>query len=122
METEDPLWAVLKAAHAALSPAEAERFPPVPRWEPQEPEVGTAKAEPNQHVVGAVPTVPTVPTEKDNVSHCTGPEAAADAWAAWHERAGIREFDGGVSRVEAEAGTVAELGPAPPRPAGLFAN
>ena len=116
METEDPLWAVLKAAHAALSPATAEWFPPVPRWEPRESEVGTAKTEPNQHVVGAVPTVPKVPTENDNVSQWSGPEAADDAWATLQERAGIREYEGGMSRGEAEAATVVELGKSPPHP------
>lgn len=43
--------------------------------------------------------------------------AAADHWAAWLERAAIREYGGGLSRHEAERLTAAELGPCPPEPA-----
>lgn len=35
---------------------------------------------------------------------------ADDDWAEWEERAAIREYDGGMSRVEAERLTRLELG------------
>lgn len=57
-----------------------------------------------------------VPTEKQYMPHCAPEEASADAWGEWEERAAIREFDGGMSRAEAEAVTAADLGSSPSGP------
>lgn len=48
--------------------------------------------------------------------HRTPEEVSADGWGEWEERAAIREFDGGMSRAEAEAMTTGDLGPSPSRP------
>jgi len=44
-------------------------------------------------------------------------EAASEALATWDERAAIREYEGGMSRREAELMTAMELGPRPEAPA-----
>lgn len=108
-ETEDPLAAALRAAYSALSPDLAERFPVEFHWEPQSVELGTAKARSDQCVNPYGSQVPRVPSENQYISERTD----ADALAEWEERAAIREFDGGMSRVVAEALTALELGPRP---------
>jgi len=58
----------------------------------------------------AVPGAPTVPTEIDKRQRCAKPEGAGAALAEWEERAAIIEFDGGMSRAEAERRATEELG------------
>jgi len=69
-----------------------------------------------QGFAAAVPRSPAVPIEKQDMPQRAAAEVAAAAWVAWEERAAIREFEGGMSRREAEAATAQELGPAPARP------
>jgi hypothetical protein len=106
LETDDPLWSAIRAAHLRWSPDAAERFTPNFRWEPLGHEVGTAQPLMQQGVAGAVHTVPTVHTEKHKTEHRT----RAEARAAWEERAAILEYEGGLSRCEAEGQAAAELG------------
>lgn len=107
--------AAVLAAHAGWA-GPAERFPVIPDWEPPAADVGPAKSELDQIIAGAVPRVPRVPSGKRYRSHVsaapeTNPEA--EAWATWVERAAIREYDGGMSRAEAETFAALELGPCP---------
>ena len=119
--------AAILAAHARWSASPAERFPVNSDWEPPAADLGTAKASPDQSLAGPVPRVPRVPSEKQHRSHRTGSTetadatglrggASAEAWAAWLERAAIREYEGGMSRAEAEVRTALELGPCPAIP------
>ena len=106
MATDDALWNAIRAAQLRWSPDAAERFTPNFRWEPFGQEVGTDQPLTQQGVAGAVHTVPTVHTEKHKTEHCT----RAEARAAWEERAAILEYEGGLSRREAEYQAAAELG------------
>ena len=130
MATDDAMRAAILAAHARWSGAPAERFPVNSDWEPPAVALGTAKITPDQQLTGRVPRVPTVPSEKQYRSHRTGSTetadatgvrggASAEAWAAWVERAAIREYSGRMSRAEAEVRTALELGPCPPLPDGF---
>jgi len=76
-----------------------DRFPPPASWEQAADVVGTEKPASNQgdKVFGS--HVPTVPAKNREGAQCK----AADAWAAWEERAAILEYDGGLDRIEAEA-------------------
>jgi hypothetical protein len=57
----------------------------------------------------AVPAVPSVPSEKRNEGKCDESEARAEAF---EERAAIMEFDGGLSREEAEQAALRDVGEA----------
>ncbi len=109
METENSLYLALKAAYARAASEASKRFPAQSEWEPPAERLGTDKAFSDQELEGWVPTVPTVPTEKHKRQHRTRAEALAE----WQERAAILEFEGGLSRAEAEAQATAELGEPP---------
>ena len=96
-----------------------QRFPVESHWEPQTEELGTENTYADQPVNVAVPKVPRVPSEKGTMPHRIGAEAAFEALTAWDERAAIRQYDGGMSRREAEHHTAMELGPRPEASAEL---
>ncbi len=119
MATNDALQKAILAAHAGWSGGVGERFPVDSEPGTVFAEPGTPKDEKEQGVKGRVPGVPGVPGKKQYRSARTAsPEtnALADAWATWVERAAIREYDGGMSRAEAEVRTALELGPCPREP------
>ena len=109
----DPLVEAVRAIHERWPEAASERFPVILDWEPQAVDVGTTKSQIDQSTSGAVPAVPRVPSENEYSSHCTARACLFDRWAAWIERAAIREHDGGMSRSEADVATALELGPCP---------
>ena len=111
----DPFAEALRAAYQATPGAALQRFPVEKGWEPQIEKLGTAKPEADQSVSPTVPRVPTVPSNFGYIQGHAGAEAASEALATWDERAAIREYEGGMSRREAELMTAMELGP---RPAG----
>jgi len=113
LATDDPLVEALRAAHARWSRGSAERFPVENNWEPLAAGLGTDKANKDQQLKSAVPRVPRVPSEKQYTSHCTTQPDVLEAWTAWMERAAVREYDGGMSRAEADTRTALELGPCP---------
>lgn len=112
LETDDPLWAALKGAYARWSIEAAARFPLVSKWEPPQGLVGPEKNVTDLTVDSRVPTVPAVPTEIHNNRRETQLDPAAEAMAAWDERAAIVEYDGGLSREEAERAATEALKPA----------
>ncbi len=119
MATDDALLKAILAAHAGWVSGVGERFPVDSEPGTVFVELGTAKDDKEQYVRGPVPGVPGVPGKKQYRSARTAsPEtnALADAWATWVERAAIREYDGGMSRAEAEVLTALELGPCPREP------
>lgn len=119
MATDEAMRAAILAAHAGWSAQAEERFPVNSDWEPPAGALGTAKLSQDQIVNGAVPRVPRVPSEKQYRSHVSPSPEAADAWAAWTERAAIRQYDGAMSRTQAETVTALELGPCPAAPEGF---
>lgn len=110
MATDDLLRATIKAAHERWYPPAAERFPPKAGWEPLGLSVGTENTPSDQNLMGPVPTVPTVPTSKQYELRCTHEHAAAEALVAWEERAAIIQFEGGLSREDAERRATEEMG------------
>ncbi|MDP3704013.1 MAG: hypothetical protein Q8R78_06455 [Candidatus Omnitrophota bacterium] len=119
METDDPLWNAIKAARARWSADGPERSPVRDGWGPPWSVAGDRSSLTAQAVAAAVPRVPRVPSEKQDIRQRTSDQVAADAWAEWEERAAIREYDGGMSRLQAERLAEADLGARPPRPASL---
>lgn len=113
----DPFAEALRAAYQATPGAALQRFPVENHWEPQVEKLGTAKADADQSVNPTVPRVPRVPSENGTMPHRMAAEAASEALATWDERAAIREYEGGMSRREAELTTAMELGPRPEAPA-----
>ncbi|MDB5451894.1 MAG: hypothetical protein JWO33_472 [Caulobacteraceae bacterium] len=105
METDDPLWRAIVAAHVRLSPARLDKFPPAPGWELSPAPLGSANDQGIQALNGPVPTGPTVPTLNSEGDD----EAINAARLEWEERAAIREFDGRQPRAEAEDGASADL-------------
>lgn len=116
MATDDAFAAALRSAYERLAPAGGERFPVESDWEPGSGRLGTDILPQDQMITGRVPRVPTVPSKNEYTWNRTPAPDPAEAWAAWVERAAIREFDGGLTRVAAEAITAVELGPCPPAP------
>ncbi len=113
----DPFAEALRAAYLATPGAALQRFPVENHWEPLADELGTEKPYSDQSVKSKVPTVPRVPTENGTMPRRIPTEATSTTLAAWDERAAIREYDGGMSRREAELHTTMELGPRPEAPA-----
>lgn len=107
--TDDPLWEAIQAARARWSPHTLARFPSKPKWEPSAKGLGTGKADTDQQARASVPTVPTVPIKWGYGTQRTQP-ITDDQLAAWEERAAVLEFDGGMSRPEAERNAALELG------------
>lgn len=98
MAIDDPIAAALRAACAALGAlAPAQPLAPPLQWPS-----GQAGA-------------PPAPLSGLQAAE-SAPFAAADLWAAWVERAAICEYEGGLSRNEAERLTATELGPCPTQP------
>lgn len=116
--TDGALGEALRAAWASLSPGGLERFPVESDREPFSVGPGTAKAQEIPEVNPCGSRVPGVPGKNKDRSQHTHADGDADAWAAWLERAAIREFDGGMTRAQAEAVTAVERGPCPPEPMG----
>ena len=101
MATDDPLWDALRSAHGRLAPG-VDRFPAQAPWEPQSYPAGTDKSKHDQEVERSVPRVPEVPSQNEYQWTCGTNPAAADLGSDWEERCAILEFDGGLSRQEAE--------------------
>lgn len=118
MATDDALQAAILASHVRWSATPDERFPVSPGWEPLSSDLGTENHSLNPGVDGSVPSVPTVPNQIRDSRHRTTSPDEAEALVTWLERAAIHEYDGGMSRAEAEARTALELGPRPGAPAG----
>jgi hypothetical protein len=119
LATDDALLKAILAAHAGWSGGVGERFPVDSEPGTVFAELGTGKNDKEQDVRGTVPGVPGVPIENSiGRSATASPEtnALADGWATWAERAAIREYDGAMSRAEAEVLTALELGPCPREP------
>lgn len=114
--TDDPLWEAITAAHARWSPGGPERSPARSEWGLPQAVAGDRSNLMPQGVAVAVPRVPRVPSEKQDTRQRTSDELAADAWASWEERAAILEHVAGVSRIQAERLTMAELGACPLKP------
>lgn len=106
MATDDRLWAAIRAAHEQWSPETAERFPPPPEWEPAEAEARIESGEVGE-VEAPASTGPVLP---EHFGRQTRAERLAEERAVWEERAAILEYDGGLSREEAERQTAEELG------------
>ena len=105
-----PIDIAIENAYRALSSADANRFPPYRKWEPEQAQVGTEKNEENQGVRVKVPTVPTVPTQIAYTWECAATCANSEAWVTWLERVAVLEIDGGFERSEAERLATQELG------------
>jgi Fe-S cluster biosynthesis and repair protein YggX len=71
--------------------------------------LGTGEGPSIQRVSASGSQVPAVPGENDKQGKCAADQAAAEAWATWAERAAILEYDGGMSRAEAERRATDEL-------------
>jgi hypothetical protein len=107
------LAVALRQAYSTLAPALAQRFRAEEARnrshdspEPQKPQQIQLD---NGHGSG----VPAVPGEFGSTPQRAAEDIAADASAEWEERAAIREYDGHMSRGEAERLTALELGPRP---------
>ena len=109
--TDDALQKAILAAHAGWSGGLGERFPVPGTLQP----TGTAKDKQYQRGPG-VPAVPVQNSIGWSATASSETNARADAWATWVERAAIREYDGAMSRAEAEVLTALELGPCPREP------
>jgi hypothetical protein len=103
---EDEL-AALWGRHRPGERAGSHPFPmgtaPAVEWEPENSAVKQQLTEP-------VPGIPTVPTEFDKGVEPGSAGCGLAGMVEWEERAAILEFDGGMSRREAELRAAAELG------------
>lgn len=117
--TDDPLWEAITAAHARWSPGRPERSPARSNWGLPLTAAGDRPNLTPQGVASAVPRVPRVPSEKQDIRQRTSGEVAADGWADWEERAAILEYVAGMSRIQAERLTEAELGACPRKPVSI---
>ncbi len=106
----DPFLDVLRGAYEHHAPDRLAGFPTLPGREPRGGETGTAKLEGKPALGAAVPKVPTVP---GFIGH-KGPTEPPGGPGDWEERAAIMEFDGGLSREEAERLAWVELSGAVP--------
>ena len=106
---DDPLWAAIKAAHERWSPGSSERFPPAPEWELAAGNLGTEEDEPDQALSLPVPSVPAVPGVIEEYGRPARAEPGAEECIDWEERAGVLEYEGGLSRAEAERLALAEV-------------
>ena len=119
----DPMWAAILAARDRLSETSSERFPAEERF-PTAPGTDAAlRPVENQRVRPTVPRFPEFPAKLGGPAQRPSnreTSVPADGWATWQERAAVREFDGHMSRLEAEVRTALELGPCPAVPASLW--
>jgi hypothetical protein len=98
MHNPDPFLEALRGAYERHAPDRLARFPAFPGREPLGGEPGTEIPHSFPHDVAAVPRIPKVPVQNPD----EGPLRAPFDLADWEERAAIMEYDGGLSREEAE--------------------
>ena len=129
LATDDAFAAALRVAYAQLAPGTGERFPvagsqlgtvkPLERLSNSEKfpvsdfQLGTSIPLERQENSAKFPEFPQNLSYRETTANEGGLETA---WAAWQERAAIREFDRGMPREVAELLTAIELGPCPAAP------